>query len=51
MPVAGGLLGMIFLPGALFRALQSLFPSIAVDDRFVCRLSQLSARRSLLTLQ
>lgn len=35
VPVAGGLLGMILLPGALFRAFQYLFPSLVADDKFV----------------
>ncbi|KAH9479708.1 ERAD-associated E3 ubiquitin-protein ligase doa10 [Psilocybe cubensis] len=34
-PLCGGFLGMIILPGAAFRALQYLFPSITVDNRFM----------------
>jgi E3 ubiquitin-protein ligase MARCH6 len=35
-PVAGGLLAMIVLPGAIFRLLQLfIFPSV-IDDRFIC---------------
>ncbi|KAH0582550.1 hypothetical protein H2248_010489 [Termitomyces sp. 'cryptogamus'] len=34
-PLAGGLLGMIFFPGLVFRAIQYLFPNILLDDKFI----------------
>ncbi|KAG5654209.1 hypothetical protein H0H81_006242 [Sphagnurus paluster] len=34
-PVVGGLLGMIILPGAVFRAVQHFFPQMPVDDKFI----------------
>lgn len=36
MPVGGGLLGMIVLPGVLFRTFQYVFPGVIIDDKFVC---------------
>jgi E3 ubiquitin-protein ligase MARCH6 len=35
-PVTGGLLGMIILPAAAFRALDYIVP-LPVDDKFLCR--------------
>ena len=35
-PLTGGLLGMIILPGAIFRTLQHFFPELPHDNRFVC---------------
>jgi len=34
-PLAGGLLGMILFPGAVFRAAQFFFPVIDLDDKFI----------------
>lgn len=34
-PVTGGLLGMIFIPGTVFRCMQYLLPSMHVDDKFI----------------
>lgn len=36
-PVTAGLLGMIFIPGAVFRCIQYLLPSMHVDDKFICK--------------
>lgn len=36
-PLTGGLLGMILLPGAVFRTLQYLLPQMPVDNKFVCK--------------
>lgn len=38
IPVTGGLLGMIILPGLTFRALQHFFSQLLHDNRFVCTL-------------
>jgi E3 ubiquitin-protein ligase MARCH6 len=35
-PVAGGLIGMILFPAAVFRAVQYVIP-LPVDDRFICK--------------
>ena len=40
-PLTGGLLGMIILPGAIFRTLQHFFPELPLDNRFVCTLFHL----------
>jgi len=34
-PITGGLLGMIFIPGVVFRCVQYLLPSMHVDDKFI----------------
>ncbi|KDR68014.1 hypothetical protein GALMADRAFT_79202, partial [Galerina marginata CBS 339.88] len=34
-PLAGGLLGMILLPGTIFRVAQQLFPDMPLDNRFI----------------
>jgi E3 ubiquitin-protein ligase MARCH6 len=36
-PLAGGLLGMILFPGAIFRTLQHFFPNLILDNRFICK--------------
>ncbi|KAL0574135.1 hypothetical protein V5O48_007824 [Marasmius crinis-equi] len=35
LPLLGGLVGMILLPGGLFRGVQYLIPSIPLDSRFM----------------
>ncbi|KAJ8095074.1 hypothetical protein PM082_010293 [Marasmius tenuissimus] len=35
LPLLGGLVGMILLPGVLFRGVQYLIPSVAFDTRFM----------------
>lgn len=35
-PLTLGLLGMIFVPGALFRLVQYLLPPLTMDDKFIC---------------
>jgi E3 ubiquitin-protein ligase MARCH6 len=35
-PVTGGLIGMIFLPGLVFRLVQSYILPFALDDVFIC---------------
>lgn len=37
-PLAGGLLGMIFFPGLVFRAVQYFLPNVSLDNRFMCKL-------------
>jgi E3 ubiquitin-protein ligase MARCH6 len=34
-PLAGGLLGMIFFPGLVFRTVQYFLPSVPLDNRFM----------------
>jgi len=35
-PLTGGLLGMIFLPGVVFKTALYFFPNVQLDNRFVC---------------
>ena len=37
-PLAGGLLGMIFFPGLVFRTVQYFLPNVSLDNRFMCKL-------------
>ena len=37
-PLVGGLIGMIFFPGLVFRAVQYFLPNISLDNRFICKL-------------
>ena len=37
-PLTGGLLGMIFFPGLVFRVVQYFLPNISLDNRFMCKL-------------
>jgi E3 ubiquitin-protein ligase MARCH6 len=50
-PLAGGLLGMIFSPGLVFRTVQYFLPNVSLDNRFMCKLLILNNIRGFRTQQ